>query len=161
MRSSERLFEGRWCNKCMFSKDEKTTWYKFYRFGQDYFIIAKLHSIRHDSFDFDKCLKEYLRIFQSMLNHCTFQFVEIFHFVEIRPVFVYIFIPDWIFLTKFRSSDPSFNRNILKSLHLKFETSAHARHFDYRLYILHTSFRHGVSWKLTVANVVNAMIVVM
>ena len=37
--------------------------------------------------------------------------------------FGYIFIVDWNFLTKFLSSDPSFNKNILTSLY----TSAHAQ----------------------------------
>ena len=44
------------------------------------------------------------------------------------------------FLTKFCSSDPSFNRNILTSLYLK---SEHLRMRNYaitRLYILYTSF---------------------
>ena len=52
--------------------------------------------------------------------------------------FVYIFIADWNFLTKFCSSDPSFNGNILASLYLKSEIS-------YYIQVL----RHGVSWKLT------------
>ena len=45
--------------------------------------------------------------------------------------FAYIFITDWNFLTKFCSSDPSFNRNILTSLNLKSETSRHALLHDY------------------------------
>ena len=45
--------------------------------------------------------------------------------------FVYIFIGDWNFLTKFCSSDRSFNRNILTSLYLKSETSAHAELHNY------------------------------
>ena len=45
--------------------------------------------------------------------------------------FVYIFIADWNFLTKFCSSNPSFNGNILTFLYLKSETSAHAQLCDY------------------------------
>ena len=41
--------------------------------------------------------------------------------------FVYIFIADSNFLTKFYSSDPSFDRNVLTSLYLKPETSAHVQ----------------------------------
>ena len=41
--------------------------------------------------------------------------------------FVCIFIANWNFLTKFWSSDPSFSRNILTSLYVKSETSAHAQ----------------------------------
>ena len=40
--------------------------------------------------------------------------------------FVDIFRADWKFLIKFCSSDPSFNRNILRFQHLKFQTCAHA-----------------------------------
>ena len=43
-----------------------------------------------------------------------------FHFVEMQSVFFYIFRMGWNFLIKFCSSDPSFNRNILSSLYLKF-----------------------------------------
>ena len=48
-------------------------------------------------------------------------------FVEIQSVFFYNFRTDWKFLIKVSSSDPSFNRNILRSLYLKFKTSAHAQ----------------------------------
>ena len=53
--------------------------------------------------------------------------------------FVYIFIADWNFLTKFCSSDPSFNGNILTSLYLKSETSAHAQLCDYSF--IHTIYK--------------------
>ena len=57
--------------------------------------------------------------------------------------FVYIFIADWNFLTKFCSSDPSFNRNILTPLYLKSETSAHAQLCDYSF--IHTIYTfHGM-----------------
>ena len=59
------------------------------------------------------------------------------HFVEMQSV---ICIAHCNFLTKFCSSDPSFNRNILTSLYLK---SEHLRMRNYaitRLYILYTSF---------------------
>ena len=46
-----------------------------------------------------------------------------FHFVEMQSTFFYIFRTDWNFLMKFCSSDPSFNRNILRSLYLKFKPS--------------------------------------
>ena len=51
--------------------------------------------------------------------------------------FVYIFVADWNSLTEFCSSDPSFNGNILTSLYLKSETSAHAQLGDY-------SFTHTI-----------------
>ena len=54
-------------------------------------------------------------------------FVEIFYFVKIRSVFCLYFTVDWSFLIKFCSSDPSLSRNILTSLYLKSETSAHAQ----------------------------------
>ena len=40
---------------------------------------------------------------------------------------VYIFRTDCNFLIEFCSSDPSLNRNILRSSHLKFKKSAHAQ----------------------------------
>ena len=54
--------------------------------------------------------------------------------------FVYIFRTDWNFLTKFGSSDPSFNRRILTLLYLKFEAFAHAQIAINHYYILLTSF---------------------
>ena len=57
--------------------------------------------------------------------------------------YVYIFIADWNFLTKFCRSDPSFNRNILTPLYLKSETSAHAQLCDYSF--IHTIYKfHGM-----------------
>ena len=57
--------------------------------------------------------------------------------------FVYILIADWNFLTKFCSSDPSFNGNFLTFLYLKSETSAHAQLCDYSF--IHTIYKfHGV-----------------
>ena len=57
--------------------------------------------------------------------------------------FVCIFMGDWNFLTKFCSSDPSFNRNILTSLYLKSETSAHSQLCDYSF--IHTIYKfHGM-----------------
>ena len=53
--------------------------------------------------------------------------------------FVYIFIADSIFLTKFCSSDPSFNGNILISLYLKSETFALAQLCDYSF--IHTIYK--------------------
>ena len=70
---------------------------------------------------------------------CAFHFVEIYHFVEVRSVFFYIFLTDWILLTKICSSDLRFNRNILTSLYLKSETSA-TNYTITRVYILHKSF---------------------
>ena len=61
----------------------------------------------------------------------TFHFVEVFDLLEIWSIFAHIFIPDWNFLTKFRSSDASFNANILTLFYLKSETSAHAQICDY------------------------------
>ena len=54
--------------------------------------------------------------------------------------FVYIFRTGWNFLIKFCSSDPSFNRNILRSLYLKFKTSAHAHIAIAYYYALFTNF---------------------
>ena len=69
--------------------------------------------------------------------------------------FVYIFIADWNFLTKFCSSNPSFNINILRSLfcssnpsfninilrslYLKSETSVHAQLRNYSF--IHTIYK--------------------
>ena len=53
--------------------------------------------------------------------------------------FVYFFIANWNFLTKFYSSDLSVNSNVLTFLSLKFETSAHAQLLNY-------SFLHTI-WK--------------
>ena len=55
----------------------------------------------------------------------------VFQFMEIRSYFVCIFIVDWNFLTKFFSSDPRFNGNILTYLYLKSGTSAHAQLCNY------------------------------
>ena len=41
--------------------------------------------------------------------------------------FVYIFSTNWNFLIQFCRSDLSFNKNILRSLNLKFKASAHAQ----------------------------------
>ena len=57
--------------------------------------------------------------------------------------FVYIFIVDWIFLTKFCISDPSFNGNNLTFLYLKSETSADAQLCNYSF--IHTIYKfHGM-----------------
>ena len=62
--------------------------------------------------------------------------------------FVCIFVVDWNFLTKFFSSDSSFNRNILTSLYLKSGTSAHAQLRNY-------SFIHTVHKFHDMVSVVN------
>ena len=54
--------------------------------------------------------------------------------------FVYIFRTGWNILIKFCSSDPSFSRNILRSLYLKFKTSAHADIAITYYYALFTNF---------------------
>ena len=71
---------------------------------------------------------------------CAFHFVEIFRFVEMQSVFFYIFRMGWNFLIKCCSSDPSFNRNILRSLYLKFKASAHAHIVIAYYYTLFTNF---------------------
>ena len=53
--------------------------------------------------------------------------------------FVYIFIADWNFLTKFCSSGPTFNENILTFLYLKSDTSAHVQLCDYSF--IHTIYK--------------------
>ena len=59
------------------------------------------------------------------------------------PYIVYIFIVDWNFVSKFCRSNPSFNGNILVSLYLKSETSAHAQLCDYLF--IHTIYKfHGI-----------------
>ena len=54
--------------------------------------------------------------------------------------FVYIFKTDWKLLFKFSSSDSSFDRIILRSLFLKFKTSAHAQIAIYHYYVLFTNY---------------------
>ena len=54
--------------------------------------------------------------------------------------FVYIFRTGWNFLIKSCSSDSSFNRNFLRSLYLKFKTSAHAHIVIAYYYALFTNF---------------------
>lgn len=54
--------------------------------------------------------------------------------------FVYTFRTDWNFLTKFASSDPSFNRTILTLIYLKSEKYAHVQtavswHDEFETYI--------------------------
>ena len=57
--------------------------------------------------------------------------------------FVYIFIAHWNFLTKFCSSDPSFNGNFLTSRYLKSETSAPGQLCDYSF--VHNRYKfHGM-----------------
>ena len=80
---------------------------------------------------------------------CVFQFVEIFHFVEIQSAFFYIFRADWNFQIKFCSVDPSFNRNILRSLYLKFKASAHVQTAIAHCYVIFTNFLTWHVWKLT------------
>ena len=60
-----------------------------------------------------------------ILPSCAFHFMEIFRLVEIRAVICLYLQSGLEFLTKLCSSDPSFNGNILTSLYLKSETSAH------------------------------------
>ena len=52
--------------------------------------------------------------------------------------FVYIFRTGWNFLIQFCNSNPSYNRNIVRSLHLKFKTSAHAQITITHYYVLFT-----------------------
>ena len=54
--------------------------------------------------------------------------------------FVYIFRTGWNFLIKIWSSNLSYNRNILRSLYLKFKTSAHAQITITHYYVLFTYF---------------------
>ena len=55
----------------------------------------------------------------------------------------YIFIADWNFLINFCSSDLSFNGNILRSLYLNSDTSAHAQLCDYSF--IHAIYKfHGM-----------------
>ena len=61
--------------------------------------------------------------------------------------FVYLFRTDRNFLSNFCSSDPSFDRNILRSLYLKFKISAHAQ-TTVTLYYLQISW-HDMNFKLT------------
>ena len=63
-----------------------------------------------------------------------------FHFVEWSLYFVYIFRMGLNFLIKFCSPDPRFNRIILKSLYLKFKTSAHAHIANACYYAFFTNF---------------------
>ena len=56
--------------------------------------------------------------------------------------FVYIFIADWNFLTKFCSPDLSFNRNVLTSLYLKSEASARAQLLNYLF--IHTIYKFHI-----------------
>ena len=63
---------------------------------------------------------------------------------KFRLYFVYVFIADWDFLTKFCSSDPNFNGNVLTFLYLKFDTSEHAQLCDYLF--IHTIHKfHGMA----------------
>ena len=65
-----------------------------------------------------------------------------FHFVEIRCAFcLYLQKGLEFFVIKFYSSSPSFKRNILRSLNLEFETSAHAQ-----IAITHYSYYLQISW---------------
>ena len=54
--------------------------------------------------------------------------------------FVYIFRTGWNFLIQICSSNLSYNRNILRSLYLKFKTSAHAQITKTHYYVLFTYF---------------------
>ena len=54
--------------------------------------------------------------------------------------FFYIFRTDWAFLMKFCSSDPSFNRNILRLLYLNFNPSAHVHIAITYYFVLFTNF---------------------
>ena len=63
-----------------------------------------------------------------------------FHFMEIQSEFCPYFQNGLEFWTKFGSYDPSFSRNILTFLYLKFETSPLAQIEVIHYYILFTSF---------------------
>ena len=54
--------------------------------------------------------------------------------------FVYIIRTDWNILIELCKPDPSFNRNILRSLYLKFKTSAHAHIATSYFFLLFTNF---------------------
>ena len=63
--------------------------------------------------------------------------------IPLRGNAVYIFYnfrTDWNFLMKFCSFDPSFNRNILRSLYLKFKPSVHAHITITYHFVLFTNF---------------------
>ena len=63
-----------------------------------------------------------------------------FYFVEIQSAF-WLYLQNGLeFLIKFCSSHPSFNRNIFRSLHLKFKTSAHAYIAITYYFVLFTNF---------------------
>ena len=72
-------------------------------------------------------------------NHHS-NFGEIFHFLEMQATCFYIFKRDWNFLLKLCSSDPSFNRSILRSLYSKFKPSAHAHIAITYHFVLFTNF---------------------
>ena len=54
--------------------------------------------------------------------------------------FFYVFRTDWNFSMKFCSSDPSFNRNILRLLYLKFKPSVYAHIAITYYFVLFTNF---------------------
>ena len=75
--------------------------------------------------------RQFPHLYQFFVTPCAF------HFVEMQSV---ICIAHYNFLTKFCSSDPSFNRNILTSLYLKSEHLRMRNYATTRLNILYTNF---------------------
>ena len=109
-----------------------------YDFSRKMFLM--LHSINWANFIV--WLSLLLETLSNMCINCllTRLYRCAFHFVEMQSVFFYIFRMGWNFLIKFCSSDPSFNRNILRSLYLKFKASAHAHIVIAYYYTLFTNF---------------------
>ena len=67
------------------------------------------------------------------------------HFMEIRSVFCLYLHRGLEFSSKFCSSDPSINRNLLTSQYLKSKTSAHAQQLKYSLIHTISKFHDMVS----------------
>ena len=78
--------------------------------------------------------KSFYEMFIHLMDPCAF------HFVEIQSVFCLYLQNGFNFLIKLCSSDPSFNRNILRALYLKFKTSALAHIAIAYYYALFTNF---------------------
>ena len=92
----------------------------FWNFRQIHVKHLLTNPIEHSS----DVRQEKLGLRRRFLDYCRFHSIS----WKWSLYFVYIFRTGWNSLIKFCSSDHSYSRNILRSLYLKFKTSAHCNY---------------------------------
>ena len=120
-----------------------------------------MHAQYDSRYIFEPCQSEFLKHIK-ILNHAYFRAATKIYWTIVQFILqkystlwkfslnfcLYLRIDLGIFFTKFWSSDSSFNRNILKPLHLKFEISTHAQIENTCLHIIYKFPDMIWSWNL-------------